>query len=256
MTRTSLNVKACSALLFLVVSNVSASGEQLEACRMAVSLTIENVRYQIRTPLPDRKKIQREFRQLAALYARCKRHSIQVRIPDCAALIEQTKVSRVASRREAEIFATYTTCALPAGGVRNRYDARAVGTLIQDTLKELRISDGEGVVWISNDLFALMLLFPEEMMGTLEGSEEDRSRFIDSMGNVFEDLDDSPGATHAGVRQKQRVMGRWLRQQTIRWGAKGIRLAFLKRLEQASSENPRAFVGPFKRVVRLSGGCE
>lgn len=181
------------------------------ACRLATQMSVQNLEYRMLSPQPDFDRIHRAFEQLAAIDARCSSVKTRAEVGDCATLSTvSAKVPKLPTRGLVA-FQRVTSCKL-ARPLKTTPDTRTgTSMLIRQTLREQQNSDGEASYWIANDLLALFLIYPSEMLNELEQSPSFRKRFLaDLDGNALEDLDDRPGANHTAVAEKTKVLGRLL----------------------------------------------
>jgi hypothetical protein len=191
--------------LFLAIGFLS-SYCHASTCRLATNISVQNLEYRMLAPTPDPERIQRAFEQLAVIDARCSSIKTHLEVGDCATLSTVSAKQPQLPARGLVAFQRVTSCILSAS---LKTTARQAGTrmLIRQTLREQQNSDGEASHWIANDLLALFVVYPTQMLNELENSPLFRKRFLaDLGGNALEDLDDRPGAKHSAVAEKTKVL--------------------------------------------------
>src|SRR5579884_1000306 len=186
-------------------------------CGLAINISVQNLEYRMLAPTPDPERIQRAFEQLAVMDARCSSIKTHVKAGDCATLSTVSAKLPQLPTQGLYAFQRATSCLLAAP---LKTTPRQAGTrmLIRQTLREQQNSDGEASYWIANDLLALFVVYPTQMLNELENSPLFRKRFLaDLGGNALEDSDDRPRAKHSAVAEKTKVLSALLSE--LRKGA-------------------------------------
>jgi hypothetical protein len=148
-------------------------------------------------------RIERGFRELAALNQRCQLAKFAEGPDDCERIGDGVQKLHHLSQEFRKLFEEISGCKLPPARIEVKAGPTSVNELILQTLSEQQESDGEAVYWIANDLLALSLIYPEEVIDTVLVHPSFRDRFILDLGNkAFEDLDDTPGSKHEVLREK------------------------------------------------------
>jgi hypothetical protein len=172
------------------------------------------------SPSVDQSRVRRAFEELVSLHDRCP----SVRIPqntisedpedDNAQCKNMGSVARTMDTIPSKSFAVYekvTGCKLSSPKEPSVVEPTRVSDLIDRTLREQKESDGEGSYWIANDLLALLLVYPEEVVARVITNPSSHSLFISDLGGcAFEDLDDTPNSQHLVLREKMRVFAKLL----------------------------------------------
>ena len=148
-------------------------------------------------------RIERGFQELAALNQRCKLVKFAEGTEECEYIGNGVQKLHHLSQEFGELFEEISGCKLPRAGNETKAGPLRVNELILQTLSEQQDSDGESVYWIANDLLALSLIYPEEVIAAVLAHPPFRDRFILDLGNkAFEDLDDTRGSKHEVLRGK------------------------------------------------------
>jgi hypothetical protein len=182
---------------------------QAHTCGLATEISVDNLIHRVLTPRPDTTRVDRAFEQLAAIDGRCSSSRPHIDVKDCAAVAEQSKKLGKLHKGGVEIFERVTGCKLAVSKSQDSTLSNPTRTkaLVSRTLLEQRESDGEAAYWIADDLLALFLVYPMDVLAELESAPSFQKRFISDLGGrALEDLDDRPESKHARVHQKQKAI--------------------------------------------------
>ena len=177
-----------------------------EVCRVAVRLSVDNLHYRVLSPTVDQEHIRRGFEEFALLRERCSTVAVHESAEDCTEFGNGLRKIDHLVPGELAAFDKVTDCKLPPVQGNQSAQPPSLDQLVTQTLSEQQDSDGEASYWIADDLLALLLVYPEEVISNILAHPSFRERFISDLGGrAFEDLDDSPGSTHRVLREKMRV---------------------------------------------------
>lgn len=207
-------------LLLLTTSLATFVRADDAACRVAVRISVDNLRYRILSPSVDQSRVRRAFEELVVLNERCPRVRISQNAisenteDDNAQCKNMRPVARTLDTIPSKFFAVYekvTGCQLSSPREPSVVEPLRLSDLIDRTLREQKDSDGEGSYWIADDLLALLLVYPEEVVERVIANPSSHPLFISDLGGcAFDDLDDTPNSQHLVLREKMRVFAKLL----------------------------------------------
>jgi len=210
--------KGAPYLVLFLIWSAAYARPQAGPCKAAIRIGVENLAARVSdfgVYQPDiagyEDRIERGFRELAALNQRCQLVKFAEGAEACEYVADGVQKLHHLSPEFRELFQKISGCKLPPANAETKARSISVDELILQTLSEQQESDGEAVYWIANDLLALTLIYPQEVMNTVLVHPSFRDRFISNLGgNAFEDLDDTPGSKHKVLREKMLVFSQVL----------------------------------------------
>jgi hypothetical protein len=201
--------RATHIVVFLIAS-AAYSHCEASPCNVAIRLGVKNLAARVSdfgVYQPEiagyEDRIERGFQELAALKQRCPLVKFAEGAEDCQYIADGVQKLQRLSQEYRGLLKQISGCELPPATTEMKAASISVQELILQTLSEQQKSDGEAVFWIANDLLALILIYPEDVIDVVLAHPSFRERFILNLGNrAFEDLDDTPGSKHKVLREK------------------------------------------------------
>jgi len=202
--------KGATYIVAFLIWSAACARCEARPCDVAIRIGVENLAARVSdfgTYQPAiagyEGRIERGFRELAALNQRCQLVKFAEGTEECEYIGDGVQKLHHLSQELRELFEEISGCKLPPAGTKAKAGPFSVNELILQTLNEQQDSDGESAYWIANDLLALSLIYPEEVINTVLAHPSFRDRFILGLGNkAFEDLDDTRGSKHEVLREK------------------------------------------------------
>lgn len=229
-----MNMQRTIPLILAIL--LSSSYCRAHACAVAVEIAVDNLGYRLLAPHPDLVRIRRAFEQLSAIDRRCSAAKKHISADDCAAMSAVSRELSPLSGSGVAAFKRITGCKLALADQAPTVRATRMRPkkLILQTLREQQESDGEASYWIANDLLALFLVYPDDVLQELELMPSFEKRFISDLGgNALEDLDDRPGSGHFGVQKKTNALGTLLPLLRKRTAPGSTRMRILDEIAKA-----------------------
>lgn len=171
------------AALLLLLSPLRALGQNQDLCKVSLAITLDNVVLRGTSPTVDVVAVIKELDQLRLIRHRCLSTKIDWRTNDCELLKSKLGLVTGIPFAGIDLFSELSHCNLPldkadkAGGVKS-----APGTLIQDRLNEMQKAEGEGIYWNAADLYALILVFPQQTISAITNAGPDPENIVRQIG--------------------------------------------------------------------------
>jgi len=200
-------------------------------------LSVDNLRYRVLSPTVDQERVRRGFEELAVLHERCSSVAVHESAEACTEFGNGLRKTDKLAPEELAMFDKITGCNLPHVQGKQSAQPPSIDQLVTQTLSEQQDSDGEASYWIADDLLALLLVYPEEVISGVLAHPSFRERFISDLGgDAFEDLDDSSGPTRV-QREKMRVFSGLLERLRRSNKGQGDRMKLISEMEMACGCN-------------------
>jgi len=129
-------------------------------CSMAVAITIHNLEYRARSPIPNTARIDSQIHRTNYILDKCSTDLTEVHFDSCDAV---KHVIRAQSYSLSPAVDRITQCRLSKSAVISDTRLRS-RQIIESALSEQANSDGEASYWISDDLLALFMIEPKETL--------------------------------------------------------------------------------------------
>jgi hypothetical protein len=196
-----LSSSSIGAMLLLTCRFCIAS----EGCSMAAKIAVSSIQLRAGSPIPDGQRVGAAFSRLAVLADKCT-FATSRKIDDCSAI--QRSVSQMLDIPADGVaaFASVTGCKVKPASTKSP-EKRFVPSLIAATLAEQQASDGEASYWIADDLFALLIVYPDEFLAIIDEHPAYQAKFLSDLGGIsLDDVGEAAPLTHTEVRLREKML--------------------------------------------------